>query len=169
MCEFIILAQYLLMASRSLIWPWRKETWASRSSSCWFHTHTHNDQKIIKSKGTPQWKDLWVWCYERRKWKRDKRTTRKQERRLVQTTYKQITTSFLPMVLLWERERVILKKDSFLVADSGGDEVLTSLPLDSGRGGDAVDWARPPERLSMLGEELTVQELWPKRITDEWS
>lgn len=51
----------------------------------------------------------------------------------------QLTVSFLPMVLLWERERVMLKKDSFLVAERGGDEVLTSLPLEGGRGGEAVD------------------------------
>lgn len=51
----------------------------------------------------------------------------------------QLTVSFLPMVLLWERERVMLKKESFLVAESGGDEVLTSLPLDGGNGGEAVD------------------------------
>lgn len=50
-----------------------------------------------------------------------------------------LTVSFLPMVLLWEQERVMLKKDSFLVAESGGDEVLTSLPLEEGRGGEAVD------------------------------
>lgn len=56
---------------------------------------------------------------------------------------------------------MMLKKDSFLVADSGGDEVLTSLPLEGGRGGEAVDWPRPPERLSILGEELTVLEPWP--------
>lgn len=74
---------------------------------------------------------------------------------------KQLTISFFPMVLLWERERVMLKKDSFLVAENGGDEVLTSLPLEGGSGGEAVDWARPPERLSVLGEELTVLELWP--------
>ena len=52
---------------------------------------------------------------------------------------KQLTISFFPMVLLWERERVMLKKDSFLVAESGGDEVLTSLPLEGGSGGEAVD------------------------------
>lgn len=51
----------------------------------------------------------------------------------------QLTVSFLPMLLLWERERVMLKNDSFLVAERGGDEVLTSLPLDGGRGGDAAD------------------------------
>lgn len=39
-----------------------------------------------------------------------------------------LTVSFLPMDLLWERERVMLKKDSFLLADGGGDEALTSLP-----------------------------------------
>lgn len=50
-----------------------------------------------------------------------------------------LTVSFLPIVLLWERERVMLKKDSFFVAESGGDEVLTSLPLEGGRGGEAVD------------------------------
>lgn len=70
------------------------------------------------------------------------------------------------MVLLWERERVILKKDSFLVAERGGEEVLTSLPLEGGRGGEAVAWPRPPERLSMLGEELTVLELWPEKVTE---
>lgn len=32
----------------------------------------------------------------------------------------------------------MLKNDSFLEADSGGDEALTSLPLEGGRGGDAV-------------------------------
>lgn len=55
----------------------------------------------------------------------------------------------------------MLKKDSFLVAERGGDELLTSLPLEGGRGGDAEDWPRPPEKLSVLGEELTVLELWP--------
>ncbi|TNN72206.1 hypothetical protein EYF80_017634 [Liparis tanakae] len=50
-----------------------------------------------------------------------------------------LTDSFLPMVLLWERERVMLKNDSFLVAERGGDEVPTSLPLKGGRGGEAVD------------------------------
>lgn len=34
---------------------------------------------------------------------------------------------------------MMLKKDSFLVAERGGDEVLTSLPLEGGRGGEAVD------------------------------
>lgn len=33
----------------------------------------------------------------------------------------------------------MLKKESFLVAERGGDEVLTSLPLEGGRGGEAVD------------------------------
>lgn len=75
----------------------------------------------------------------------------------------QLTGSFLPMVLLWERERVMLKNDSFLVAERGGDEVLTSLPLEGGRGGDAVGCPRAPDRLSMLGEELTVLELCPER------
>lgn len=49
-----------------------------------------------------------------------------------------LTVSFLPMVLLWERERAMLKKDSFLLAERGGDDVLTSLPLEGGRGGEAV-------------------------------
>lgn len=70
-----------------------------------------------------------------------------------------LTDSFLPMLLLWERERVMLKNDSFLVAERGGDEVLTSPPLKGGRGGEAADGGRPPGRLSMLGEELTVMEL----------
>lgn len=52
-----------------------------------------------------------------------------------------------------------------MVAERGGEEVLMSLPLDGGRGGEAVDGPRPPERLSMLGEELTVLELWPERGT----
>lgn len=56
----------------------------------------------------------------------------------------------------------MLKKDSFLEAESGGDDVLTSLPLEGGRGGEEVDGPRPPDRLSMLGEELTVRELWPE-------
>lgn len=55
----------------------------------------------------------------------------------------------------------MLKKDSFLVAERGGDDVLRSLPLEVWRGGDAVDTALPPDRLSTLGEELTVCELWP--------
>ena len=46
--------------------------------------------------------------------------------------------SFLPMLLLWERERVMLKKDSFLLAESGGEAALASLPLEGGRGGEAV-------------------------------
>lgn len=43
------------------------------------------------------------------------------------------------------------------------EESLASLPLLARRGGDAVtDWPRPPpERLSVLGEELTVLEAWP--------
>ena len=32
----------------------------------------------------------------------------------------------------------MLKKESFLVAERGGDKVLMSLPLETGRGGDAV-------------------------------
>lgn len=74
-----------------------------------------------------------------------------------------LTDSFLPMDLLWERERVMLKKDSFLLVDGGGDEALTSLPREEGGGGEDVDWPRPPERLSMLGELLAVLELWPER------
>lgn len=67
------------------------------------------------------------------------------------------------MDLLWERERVMLKKDSFLLVDGGGDEVLTSLPREEGGGGEEVDWPRPPDRLSMLGELLAVLELWPEK------
>lgn len=76
-----------------------------------------------------------------------------------------LTVSFLPMDLLWERERAMLKKDSFLLADGGGDEVLASLPREEGGGGggEEEDWPRPPERLSTLGELLTVLELWPER------
>lgn len=74
-----------------------------------------------------------------------------------------LTASFLPMDLLWERERVMLKKDSFLLAEGGGDEALTSLPREEGGGGEEVDWPRPPERLSMLGELLAVLELWPEK------
>lgn len=33
----------------------------------------------------------------------------------------------------------MLKKGSFLVAEEGGDEALTSLPLETGRGGEVVD------------------------------
>lgn len=66
------------------------------------------------------------------------------------------------MDLLWERERVMLKKDSFLLADGGGDDVLMSLPLEERGGGEEVNWPRPPERLSMLGEVLAVLELWPE-------
>lgn len=74
-----------------------------------------------------------------------------------------LTDSFLPMDLLWERERVMLKKDSFLPADGGGDDALTSLPREEGGGGEEADWPRPPERLSMLGELLAVRELWPEK------
>lgn len=65
-----------------------------------------------------------------------------------------LTASFL----LWERERAMLKN---LAADSGGGEALPSLPLEDGSGGEAAAGPRPPERLSMLGEELSVLELWP--------
>lgn len=61
----------------------------------------------------------------------------------------------------------MLKKDSFLEAERGGDVLLTSLPLEGGRGGDAVSWPRPPERLSVLGEVLTVFELWPLKCGRE--
>lgn len=46
------------------------------------------------------------------------------------------------------------------------EESLTSLPLLATRGGDAVtDWPRPPpERLSVLGEELTILEAWPDQV-----
>lgn len=74
-----------------------------------------------------------------------------------------LTDSFLPMDLLWERERVMLKKDSFLLVDGGGDEALTSLPREEGGGGEEADWPRPPDRLSMLGELLAVLELWPEK------
>lgn len=74
-----------------------------------------------------------------------------------------LTVSFLPMDLLWERERVMLKKDSFLLLDGGGEEVLTSLPREEGGGGEEVEWPRPPERFSMLGELLAVLELWPEK------
>lgn len=66
-----------------------------------------------------------------------------------------LTVSFLLLrLLLWDRERLMLKKE---------EESFTSLPLLARRGGDTVtDWPRPPpERLSMLGEELTVLEVWP--------
>lgn len=56
---------------------------------------------------------------------------------------------------------MMLKKDSFLLAD-GGDDPLTSLPREERGGGEEVDWPRPPERLSMLGEVLAVLELWPE-------
>lgn len=56
------------------------------------------------------------------------------------------TDSFLFIVLLWEREReMVLKKESFFDADKGGD------PVNS----------RPPDKLSMLGEELMFFELGP--------
>lgn len=77
--------------------------------------------------------------------------------------WRQLTVSLFPMVLLRERERVMLKKQSFLLADRGGEEVLTSLPLGRCRGGEAVEWPRPPERLSMLGEELTIWGFCPER------
>jgi hypothetical protein len=52
------------------------------------------------------------------------------------------------MVLLCERERaMLLKKESFLVADGGG-EPVNSLP---------------PGKLSILGDELMVFELCPVR------
>lgn len=141
MCVFIILAQYLLMASRSLIWPCRKDTWASNSSS-WQHRGNN-----------------FVWVREREReweiWARKETCRERWRKREI------LTASFLPMVLLWER--VMLKKESFLVAERGGDKVLMSLPLETGRGGDAVVWPCPPERLSMLGEELTVLEVWPEK------
>lgn len=62
MCVFIILAQYLLMASRSLIWPCRKETWASRSSSCWSHKHK---QRKLETEGNPTKKGLWLKLWEK--------------------------------------------------------------------------------------------------------
>jgi len=50
--------------------------------------------------------------------------------------------------LLWEREReIVLKKESFFDADKGGD------PVNS----------RPPDKLSMLGDELMFFELWPEK------
>lgn len=59
---------------------------------------------------------------------------------------KELTDSFLLMVLLWEREReIVLKKESFFDADNGGD------PVNS----------RPPGKLSMLGDELMFLEFWP--------
>lgn len=66
------------------------------------------------------------------------------------------------MVLLWDRERLILKNESFLVAEEGGDDVLESRPpLDTGRGGEDIAWSRPPDRLSLLGEELIVLKVCP--------
>lgn len=57
-----------------------------------------------------------------------------------------VLDSFLLIVLLWEREReMVLKKESFFDADKGGD------PVNS----------RPPDKLSMLGDELMIFELWP--------
>lgn len=50
------------------------------------------------------------------------------------------------------------KKDSFLLVDGGGDEVLMSEG-----GGEEENWPRPAERLSMLGELLAVLELWPEK------
>lgn len=59
---------------------------------------------------------------------------------------KEPTDSFRFIVLLWEREReMVLKKESFFEADKGGD------PVNS----------RPPDKLSMLGDELMFFELWP--------
>lgn len=79
--------------------------------------------------------------HREKKTKTSKQTVEKREGEgyLNRQQVDQLTDSFLPMVLLWERERVMLKKDSFLVAERGGDEVLTSLPLEGGRGGEAVD------------------------------
>lgn len=78
-----------------------------------------------------------------------------------------LTRSFLPMDLLWERERLILKNKSFFVAERGGDDVLDSRPLGAGRGGDDMAWSRPPDRLSTLGEELTVLDDWPEKRVAE--
>lgn len=45
------------------------------------------------------------------------------------------------------------------------EESFASLPLLARRGGDAVNgWPRPPVRLSVLGEELTVLEAWPDQV-----
>lgn len=90
------------------------------------------------------------------------RHTEKVKGKLGKEKREWLTVSFLPMDLLWERERVMLKKDSFLLADGGGDEALTSLPREEWGGGEDVDWPRPPERLSILGEVLAVLELWPE-------
>lgn len=63
-----------------------------------------------------------------------------------------LTDSFLLILLLWEREwEIVLKKDSFLVADRGGDPV----------------YSRLPDKLSMLGEELTFFELCPAKQAEE--
>lgn len=78
-----------------------------------------------------------------------------------------LTMSFLPIDLLCERERLMLKNESFLVAERGGDDVLDSRPLETGRGGDDMAWSRPPDKLSVLGEELTVLEVWPKNSDQE--
>lgn len=74
-----------------------------------------------------------------------------------------LTASFLFIVLLWDRERLILKKESFFVAEEGGDDVLESRPVDTGRGGEDIAWSRPPDKLSELGEELMVLGVWPAR------
>lgn len=64
------------------------------------------------------------------------------------TVLKILTDSLLPIVLLCERDReMLLKKESFLAADEGG-EPVNSLP---------------PGKLSMLGEELMFLELCPRR------
>lgn len=79
----------------------------------------------------------------------------KQKRNLL------LTASFLFIVLLWDRERLILKKESFFEAEEGGDDVLESRL--TGRGGEDIAWSRPPDKLSELGEELMVLGVWPAR------
>lgn len=49
-----------------------------------------------------------------------------------------LTASFLFIVLLCDRERLILKKESFFVAEGGGDDVLESRSLDTTRGGEDI-------------------------------
>lgn len=57
----------------------------------------------------------------------------------------------------------MLKNKSFFVAERGGDDVLESCPLEAERGGDDMAWSFPHDRLSALGEELTVLEVWPEK------
>lgn len=74
---------------------------------------------------------------------------------------KELTASFLPIDLLCERERLILKKESFFVAERGGDDMEDSCPFEAILGGGDIAWSRPVDKLSTLGDELTVLDLGP--------